>query len=159
MGTELITSTPPAITRSWVPDITAWAAKCTACCAEPHCRSRVVPGTVSGSPAAEPRVPRDVASLGSDLVDTAEDDVVDGRGIHVDTVEERPEDVGPEVVGVYGAQAAASAADGGADGFDDERFRHEGTPTSGRRQVTELNLVQVLGDVETTGLPTCAKLP
>ena len=28
--------TPPATTRSWVPDITPCAAKCTACCDEPH---------------------------------------------------------------------------------------------------------------------------
>ena len=34
------------------PDITAWAAKWTACWAEPHWRSTVVPGTVSGKPAA-----------------------------------------------------------------------------------------------------------
>ena len=32
--------------------MTACAAKWTACCAEPHCRSTVVPGTVSGKPAA-----------------------------------------------------------------------------------------------------------
>jgi hypothetical protein len=32
-----------------VPDITAWAAKCSACCDEPHCRSTEVPGTLSGS--------------------------------------------------------------------------------------------------------------
>src|SRR5579875_2618783 len=32
--------------------MTPWAAKCTACCEEPHCRSMVVPGTDSGKPAA-----------------------------------------------------------------------------------------------------------
>ena len=32
-----------------VPDITACAAKCSACCDEPHCRSTEVPGTLSGS--------------------------------------------------------------------------------------------------------------
>ena len=42
-------STPPAITTSIAPDITACAAKCSACCEEPHCRSIVVPGTLSGS--------------------------------------------------------------------------------------------------------------
>ena len=31
------------------PDITACAAKCSACCDEPHCRSIEVPGTLSGS--------------------------------------------------------------------------------------------------------------
>ena len=44
-----MTSTPPAITTSCTPAITACAAKCTACCDEPHWRSTVVPGTVSGS--------------------------------------------------------------------------------------------------------------
>ena len=48
--------TPPATTRSAVPDSTAWAAKCTACCEEPHCRSTVTPGTDSGSPAASQAV-------------------------------------------------------------------------------------------------------
>src|SRR5580698_9236211 len=48
--------TPPATTTSAVPDMTAWAAKCTACCEEPHCRSTVVPGTWSGSPAASQAV-------------------------------------------------------------------------------------------------------
>src|SRR5690606_39341292 len=48
--------TPPATTRSWVPDMTPWAAKCTACCEDPHCRSTVVPGTSSGSPAASQQV-------------------------------------------------------------------------------------------------------
>src|ERR1700722_3551204 len=46
-----MTSMPPAITRSMSPERTACAAKCTACCDEPHCRSTVVPGTDSGSPA------------------------------------------------------------------------------------------------------------
>ena len=47
----LMFCTPPATTRSWVPLMTPWAAKCTACCEEPHCRSMVTPGTWSGSPA------------------------------------------------------------------------------------------------------------
>ncbi len=48
--------TPPATTRSAVPDITAWAAKCTACCDEPHWRSTVVPGTSSEYPATSQHV-------------------------------------------------------------------------------------------------------
>ena len=51
-GTLLITSTPPAITTSHAPDMTACAAKCAACWDEPHCRSIVVPGIASGHPAA-----------------------------------------------------------------------------------------------------------
>ena len=52
MGTRLIDSTPPATTTSMAPASTAWAAKCTACWADPHWRSTVVPGTVSAKPAA-----------------------------------------------------------------------------------------------------------
>ena len=51
MVTMLMLSTPAATTRSCVPDITAWAAKCTACWDDPHCRSTVTPGTLSGRPA------------------------------------------------------------------------------------------------------------
>src|SRR6056297_1329821 len=52
MGTQLIISTPPARARSQAPAMIPWAAKSTACCAEPHLRSRVTAGTVSGKPAA-----------------------------------------------------------------------------------------------------------
>ena len=45
IGIIVMFCTPPATTMSEVPDITAWAAKCTACCDEPHCRSMVTPGT------------------------------------------------------------------------------------------------------------------
>ena len=48
MGTRDMLSTPAAITMSMLPDITAWAAKCSACWDDPHCRSTVVPGTDSG---------------------------------------------------------------------------------------------------------------
>mmetsp|Transcript_70067 Transcript_70067/g.194748 ORF Transcript_70067/g.194748 Transcript_70067/m.194748 type:complete len:412 (+) Transcript_70067:339-1574(+) len=48
MGTRDITSTPPAITTSCTPLITAWAAKWRDCWDEPHCRSTAHPGTDSG---------------------------------------------------------------------------------------------------------------
>ena len=51
IGIALMFCTPPATTRSWVPDMTPWAAKWTACWEEPHCRSMVTPGTWSGRPA------------------------------------------------------------------------------------------------------------
>ena len=56
IGIMLMFCTPPATTRSAVPESTAWAAKWTACCEEPHCRSTVTPGTVSGRPAASQAV-------------------------------------------------------------------------------------------------------
>jgi hypothetical protein len=49
-------STPAAMTQSIVPDMTAWAAKCSACCDEPHCRSIVTPGTAFGSFEASPAI-------------------------------------------------------------------------------------------------------
>ena len=52
IGTMLMLCTPPATTRSAVPLSAAWAAKCTACCDDPHWRSTVTPGTASGRPAA-----------------------------------------------------------------------------------------------------------
>ena len=55
-GYWLMFCTPPATTRPQVPLRTACAAKCTACCDEPHCRSTVTPGTVSGRPATRAQV-------------------------------------------------------------------------------------------------------
>src|ERR1035437_9733255 len=51
MVTTLMLSTPAATTRSWVPDRTPCTAKWTACWDDPHCRSMVTPGTLSGRPA------------------------------------------------------------------------------------------------------------
>src|SRR3954467_14844680 len=51
IGMRLIDSTPPATTTSACPLTTVAAAKATDCWEEPHCRSIVVPGTVSGQPA------------------------------------------------------------------------------------------------------------
>ncbi len=48
IGTRVMLSTPEAMTMSCVPLITAWAANCSACCEEPHWRSTLVPGTLSG---------------------------------------------------------------------------------------------------------------
>src|SRR5580693_7366517 len=52
IGVLVIDSTPAATAMSYAPAMTPWAAKCTACCDEPHWRSTVVPGTDSGQPAA-----------------------------------------------------------------------------------------------------------
>ena len=49
IGTRVMLSTPPAITRSCVSLITACTAKWIACWPEPHWRSTLVPGTLSGS--------------------------------------------------------------------------------------------------------------
>ena len=49
IGTRVMLSTPAAMTTSCVPLITACAAKCSACCELPHCRSMLTAGTLSGS--------------------------------------------------------------------------------------------------------------
>ena len=49
IGTRVMLSTPAAMTTSCVPDITACAAKWSACCELPHWRSMVTAGTLSGS--------------------------------------------------------------------------------------------------------------
>ena len=81
IGMALMFCTPPATTRSWVPDMTPCAAKCTACWEEPHWRSMVTPGTWSGRPGDEPGRAGDVARLGADGVAAAEDHVVDGARV------------------------------------------------------------------------------
>ena len=48
IGTRVMLSTPPAMTTSWVPLITACAANWIACWDEPHWRSMVTAGTLSG---------------------------------------------------------------------------------------------------------------
>src|SRR5215218_7015577 len=52
IGTRVMCSPPPATTSWYPPAMIPWAANWTACWEEPHCRSIVVAGTSSGSPAA-----------------------------------------------------------------------------------------------------------
>ena len=124
MGIALMFCTPPATTTSAVPDITACAAKCTACCDEPHCRSTVTPGTSDGSPAASQHVRAMSPGLRADRVDASEDHVVHHCWVHCDTVEQRTQDVRAEVSRVDGGQPAAAPADRSADRIDDEGVSH-----------------------------------
>ena len=82
--------TPPATTRSCVPDITACAAKWTACWAEPHWRSIGGAGHVLGEAGDEPAGAGDVAGLRADAVDVAEHDVVDRAGIDAGALDQAP---------------------------------------------------------------------
>src|SRR6266511_4155201 len=115
IGTWLITSTPPATTRSWVPERTAWAAKCSACCDEPHCLSIVVAGTDSGKPADRtvtlpmfeawgptwPTQPQSTSSISAGSTPAPD---------------QRPEHVRAEVGGMHLRQRAVALADRRADG-------------------------------------------
>ena len=116
--------TPPATTRSWVPDMTPWAAKCTACCEEPHWRSMVTPGTWSGSPATSHAVRATSPAWEPMVSQQPEDHVVDRARVDAGAVAPgRSSDVRAEVGGVHAGQRAAALADRGADGVDDEGLR------------------------------------
>jgi hypothetical protein len=122
IGTCDMFCTPPAMTTSIVPDITACAAKCTACWAEPHWRSIVTPRDVLGQPTDERARAGDVARLRADRVEAAEHDVVDGVRVDLRALHQRLDHVAAQVGRVDLGQAAPASAHGRADGFDDERF-------------------------------------
>ena len=105
-----ICCTPPATTRSFTPAITAWAAKCTACCAEPHWRSTVVPGTDSGMPATSQQV-RAMSPAWPPTESTLPNiDVVDRVGVDAGAVDQRLDRVRAEIGRVDLAQTAAPPA-------------------------------------------------
>ena len=95
IGTRVMFSTPAAITTSYAPAITPCAAKCAACCDEPHWRSIDVPTTVSGKPGRERGVATDVDGLVADLHDAAHDHVLDERRVDARAVDERPDACAP----------------------------------------------------------------
>src|SRR5437868_39556 len=104
--------------------MTAWAAKCTACCAEPHWRSMVTPGHRLRKAGCERRSARDVTCLGTGVVETAEYDVIDCGGVHVVSTDDGLDDMRGHVGWMFVGESAVSLADGGADCVDDEGFRH-----------------------------------
>ena len=124
IGTRVMTSTPAAMTMSYAPAITPCAAKCADCCDEPHWRSTVVAGTVSGKPGGEHGVAADVRGLLADLHDAAHDHVVDQRGVELVALDERLQRLGGEVGRVPARQLAVALAAGGADGVDDDGGGH-----------------------------------
>ena len=71
-----IDSTPQAITMSYAPAITPGPAKWAACWLEPHWRSTVVPGTLSGNPAVSSALRATLALCSDRLRDAAGDHVV-----------------------------------------------------------------------------------
>ncbi len=81
IGTRVCFRRPPRSPRLCVPDITACAAKWTACCDEPHCRSIVTAGTLAGSFAASTALRAKANACSPALGDAAEDHVVHPRRI------------------------------------------------------------------------------
>ena len=72
----------------------------------------------------ECRCAGDVAGLGTDVVQTAEDDVIDRGGVHVVSTDDGLDDMRGHVGRMFGGESAVSLADGGADCVDDEGFGH-----------------------------------
>ncbi len=70
----------------------------------------------------------DVAGLCTDVVETAEDDVVDSGGVEVVAPNEGGDDVGGEVDRVGGGETAAPLSDRGSHGVDDVRLEHRISP-------------------------------
>ena len=94
IGTRVMLSTPAAMTQSIVPHITACAAKCSACCDEPHWRSMVVPGTLSGSFEASTAHAARCWSLCSPAWQhAAHDHVFDQRRVGAGALEQRVDDL------------------------------------------------------------------
>ena len=78
-----------------------------------------------GQPSSQGRGAGDVAGLGADVVETAQDDVVDGGGVDVMAADDGLDDVCRHVGRMLGGESAVSLADCRSDGVDDECFRHE----------------------------------
>src|SRR5699024_4217331 len=72
-------------------------------------------GHVQGHAGGQPRGAADVAGLGADGVDAAEDHVVDDLGVDAGALDDGPDDVRPQVGRVLAGQASATLADGRAD--------------------------------------------
>ena len=116
--------TPPATTRSAVPLSTAWAAKCTACWDEPHCRSTVTPGTASGRPAASQAVRAMSPACGPRVSTQPNTTSSTASGSSTGAGQQRGDDVRAEIGRVRAGQAAAAAADRGPHRIDQERLGH-----------------------------------
>ena len=121
-------STPAAITMSMVPDITACAAKCSACCDEPHWRSTEVPGTLSGSFEA-------MMALRAMLLDCSPACITQPMitsstwaGSAPLTLDQRVQHGGGEIGRMPAGETSSLAAAGGARGGDDIGLGHVCSP-------------------------------
>ena len=124
IGTRVIDSTPAAMTTSIAPDITAWAAKCSACWVSALAIHRSARHGV-GQGRGQHRIARDIGRLLPDMADAAKDDVFDECRISVRTSQQAVEDLCREVNGMPTGEAAATATAGGAKGSDDIGVGHE----------------------------------
>ena len=102
--------TPPAMITSFVPLMTACAAKCTACCDEPHWRSIVDARDLFGQARGQPARARDVTGLRADRVDASEEDVLDRERVDVVAVDDRVQDVRAEIGRMHFGESTAALA-------------------------------------------------
>ena len=133
--------TPPAITTSIVPLITACAAKWTACCDEPHWRSIVTPGTSSGNPAASHAVRAMSPACGPTWSMQPKITSSTVAGVHAGALDDRLQDVRAEVGGMHLRQRPAALADRGSCRVDDVCLSHRSPHTDHGGAVSEQPLI------------------
>ena len=81
------------------------------CWLDPHCRSTVTPGTLSGQPGGQQGGAADVERLLAGLHHAAPDDVVDDLGVDAGALDQLVEDLRRQVGGVHAGQSAVALAD------------------------------------------------
>ena len=124
IGTRLITSTPHPTATSTTPEPTSDAAKFVACCDDPHCVSTVVVGTDSGSPADSHAVRPMLKPCSPTLLTQPVTTWPIAAGIDARPLDERRLRGRQKVGGMDARQATTTAADRGANGFDDHDIGH-----------------------------------
>ena len=124
MGTRDMDSTPPATTTSYCPAISPAAAECTDCWDEPHWRSMVKPGTLSGHPAARTAV-RAMHAACSWAWDTHPQMTSSTmRGIDPAPLGQSLEHVRRQIRRVHAGQPSVALADRRPDGLHDHCITH-----------------------------------
>ena len=112
------------------------AAKCTACCDEPHWRSSVMPTTDSGQPAANTALRATLAACSPVWLTHPQITSSTSAGSIAGALDQRLEDVRRQVDGVDARQPSIALADGRAYGLDDDGIAHasmlRGPPTAAR---------------------------
>jgi hypothetical protein len=139
IGTRDMLSTPAAITTSCMPDITACAAKCSACCDDPHWRSMEVPGTDSGSK-------RDASTaLRATLVDCSPTWLTQPSSTSSTAAGSMPvrstsasSTSAARSAGMPPGEAAVAAAGGGAEGGDDLMAINAGSEQAAMRPASAM---------------------
>ena len=133
--------------------MTPWAAKWAACWLEPHCRSTVVPGTVSGQPGREHGVAGDVDRLLAHLHHAAHHDVVDDARVDAVAIDERFQRLGGEVDRMPVAKLAVALAQRRAHGVDDHSVAHGANRTRRSRRRPMRSVVSALAGATLSRTP------